>query len=230
MRHWALLVALMLVGCTPDPQSLAAIQARGTLNVATINGPTTYYLGAHGPQGAQYSLATAFANSLGLKLNLYMVADLPALREELQQGRADIIAADLSPDEFWAGTALASEPYQDIAQLVVMARGSARARGLDELADKRIALPRNSALVAQQATPTGPPLKRGSAGIVFHEKLDAELRRRLATMVSSTKSMAADGLARGAWILEKLAEREATDSAPDVEQFDGTNTKVVPDA
>jgi membrane-bound lytic murein transglycosylase MltF len=55
MRHWALLVALMLGGCTPDPQSLSAIQARGTLNVATINGQTTSYLGAHGPQGAQYS-------------------------------------------------------------------------------------------------------------------------------------------------------------------------------
>ena len=145
MRYWALLVAMMLVGCTPDPQSLAAIQARGTLNVATLNGPTTYYLGAHGPQGAQYSLATAFANSLGLKLNLYTVVDLPALREELLQGRADIIAADLSPDEFWTGTALASEPYQEIAQLVVMPRGSERAHGLDELANQRIALPRNGA-------------------------------------------------------------------------------------
>ena len=144
-RCGLLSAALLLVGCSPDPQSLEAIIARGTLNVATINGPTTFYQGAHGPQGAQYSLATAFASSLGLKLNLYAVADMAALREELLQGRADIIAADITPDEFWSGTAMASEPYEQIDQLVVMARGSARARGIDEMADQRIAIPRDSA-------------------------------------------------------------------------------------
>jgi hypothetical protein len=68
------------------------------------------------------------------------------------------------------------------------------------------------------------------AGVVFHEKLEPELRRRLARLVGGTKSGADDGTARGAWILKKLAEREPPDTAPDVEQFDGTATEVVADA
>jgi hypothetical protein len=132
-----------------------------------------------------------------------VVATDGGLPLRLRESDSVVVAGDLSGKGVWKITQIDDDPKRAI---------------------------RTITLVAQQATPTGPPLKRGSAGIVFHEKLDAELRRRLATMVSSTKSMAADGLARGAWILEKLAEREATDSAPDVEQFDGTNTKVVPDA
>jgi hypothetical protein len=84
-------------------------------------------------------------------------------------------------------------------------------------------------LVSTQANPTGPMPKRGSVGVVFHEKLDPELRRRLARMVVQTKELATDGTAPGAWILEKLAAREPTDTAPDTEHFDGTTTKVVQD-
>jgi len=84
-------------------------------------------------------------------------------------------------------------------------------------------------LVSTQANPTGPIPKRDSVGVVFHEKLDPELRRRLARMVVQTKELSADGTAPGAWILERLAAREPADTAPETEHFDGAMTKVVQD-
>jgi len=123
--------------------ALRDILSRQTLNVATLNGPTTYYQGAHGPQGPEYSLATAFAERLGVKLNLYTVRDAAQLREELRSGRADIVAAGVTPDEMWVDLGVASVSYQQIQQLVVASRGSPRARSLNDLADKRIAIPRD---------------------------------------------------------------------------------------
>ncbi|MCX7037292.1 MAG: membrane-bound lytic murein transglycosylase MltF [Proteobacteria bacterium] len=122
--------------------NLRDILSRKALNVATLNGPTTYYLGAHGPQGQEYSLATAFAQQLGVKLNLYTVSDVAALREELRSGRADIVAAGITPDEMWTDVGVATVSYQQIAQWVVASRGTPRAHGLGDLADRRIAIPR----------------------------------------------------------------------------------------
>lgn len=126
-----------------------------------------------------------------------------ALPLRLRESDSVVIAGDLDGKGVWKITAISDDPKRGV---------------------------RTITLLSQQAHPTGPQLKRGLAGVVFHEKLEPELRRRLARMVGGTKSGADDGTARGAWILKKLAEREPPDTAPDVEQFDGTATKVVADA
>jgi len=153
-------------------------------------------------RGDVLSIGTVTIGVRTLRTQVVVATD-GGLPLRLRESDSVVVAGDLSGKGVWKITQISDEPNRAI---------------------------RSITLIAQQATPTGPALKRGSAGIVFHEKLDAELRRRLAKMVSNTKSMAADGMARGAWILEKLAEREAPDAAPDVEQFDGTKTKVVTDA
>lgn len=139
-RILALLTAILLCGCGHEPSNLEAILARGTLNVATVNSPTTYYQGAHGPQGPEFQLATAFAANLGVELHLYTVPDVAALREELRLGRADIIAAGITPDRDWNQTGKASQEYQQVAQLVVAQRGKPRVRNIAALADKRLVI------------------------------------------------------------------------------------------
>jgi membrane-bound lytic murein transglycosylase F len=119
----ALALAIAVPGCESGSTGLAQLRARGELRVATLNQPTAYYLGAHGPQGFEYRLARAFADSLGLQLIIEPARDRVSLRELLAAGRADIAAAQLTADDNWKRVGLATVTYQEIQQLVVQRRG-----------------------------------------------------------------------------------------------------------
>ncbi len=119
----ALALAIAMPGCESGSTGLAQLRARGELRVATLNQPTAYYLGAHGPQGFEYRLARAFADSLGIQLIIEPARDRVNLRELLAEGRADIAAAQLTADDNWKRVGLATVTYQEIQQLVVQRRG-----------------------------------------------------------------------------------------------------------
>ncbi len=46
------------------------IKKTKVLNVVLLNAPTTYYIGAEGPQGFEYDLVKAYADHLGVELNI----------------------------------------------------------------------------------------------------------------------------------------------------------------
>ena len=119
----ALLAGLALAACDSTPDALAQIRARGQLRVATVNEPTSYYLGAHGPQGFEYRLAQAFADSLSVQLVIIPAHDRASLRDMLAEGRIDIAAAQLTADDSWKRAGLATASYREIPQLVVQRRG-----------------------------------------------------------------------------------------------------------
>jgi membrane-bound lytic murein transglycosylase F len=121
----AVLTFAALASCDVQPSGLAQLKARGDLRMATLNEPTSYYLGAHGPQGFEYRLARAFANSLGVQLIIVPARDRSNLRELISDGSADIVAAQLSVDGAWKRVGLATATYQEIPQLVVQRRGRA---------------------------------------------------------------------------------------------------------
>lgn len=131
-------------GCS-DPSSVARIRERGVLAVASLNGPTTFYQGAHGPQGAEFELAQAFAQELGVQLRMYNVADEAALREELRHGRADIVAAGVSPNVPWKRIGRATESYREIPQLVVAKRGRPKLANVAALKDRAVVVHVDSA-------------------------------------------------------------------------------------
>ena len=112
-----------LAGCDSEPNGLAQLRARGELKVATVNEPTAYYLGAQGPQGFEYRLARAFADSLGVQLIIEPARDRSSLREMLAEGSADIVAAQLTADDNWKRAGLATATYREVEQLVVQRRG-----------------------------------------------------------------------------------------------------------
>jgi len=102
VRQFTILTAVaLLAGCSHPNSSLEQIRARGELRVVTLNAPTSYYLGAHGPQGFEYRLAAAFARDLGVTLVMKSVPNSAAMRAALSRGRADLAAAQISPDEDW---------------------------------------------------------------------------------------------------------------------------------
>ncbi len=122
----------------PHQSTLAQVRARGVLRVVTLNAPTTYYLGAHGPQGFEYRLTNAFARQLGVRLQIEPVLDAAAMRAALSHGQADLAAAQISADARWRQFGLATAPYGTVAQLVVQARGRPHVRDVTGLTGARV--------------------------------------------------------------------------------------------
>jgi membrane-bound lytic murein transglycosylase F len=135
---------MLLAGCARPGSSLEQIRARGELRMVTVNSPTSYYLGAHGPQGFEYRLASAFARDLGVPLVVQTVPDAAAMRSALTRGHADLAAAQISPDGAWREIGLTTIPYESVPELVVQPRGKPPPHNVAGLRNSRIVLPAGS--------------------------------------------------------------------------------------
>ena len=135
-------LACGLAGCNRGPQAPGAdvVRTRGELRVVTLNLPTCYYLGAQGTEGLEFELASAYAARLGVKLDMYPVADERTMQAELAAGRADIAAASLTNTAEWSRVGDAAEPYTLIPQLVVYQRGGVRPRETLQLESAKVAV------------------------------------------------------------------------------------------
>lgn len=126
-------LAFMLGTCETSPSLLDQIKERGELRVVTRNGAGTFYLGADGPAGFEYDLASLFAAELGVNLNMFTADNFNQILPVLHQGRADIAAAGLSitntrKQDFWFGP-----PYLEITPQVVYRFGKPRPRSAEDL-------------------------------------------------------------------------------------------------
>jgi membrane-bound lytic murein transglycosylase F len=137
-------VALTLASCTPPQAALQQIRSRGELRVVMLNAPTSYYLGAHGPQGFEYRLVSAFAEQLGVKLVVQAVADMAAVRAALRHGRADLAAARISADPKWRSIGEPTDAYDELIEVVVQGRGKARPRDVTSLRGAQVVVLANS--------------------------------------------------------------------------------------
>jgi membrane-bound lytic murein transglycosylase F len=136
----ALSVALLLSTCAYPESALQRIRDRGELRVVTLDDPTSYYLGAQGPQGFEYRLASAFARELHVRLAIEPLPDEAALRAALSAGSADIAAAQLSPGGRWLQGGVLTDSYDEVPQLVVENRARPHAHALADLRRARIAV------------------------------------------------------------------------------------------
>ncbi|MBT8131979.1 MAG: membrane-bound lytic murein transglycosylase MltF, partial [Gammaproteobacteria bacterium] len=131
---------VFLSTCSSPPTLLETIIERGSLRVVTRNSPTTYFLGSDGPAGPEFELAQAFADSLGVKLDIYTPTSFDEVIPELLRYRADIAAAGLTVTESRKDQLRFARPYQTISQHVLYRMGSRKPRTVEELVDKRIAV------------------------------------------------------------------------------------------
>jgi len=131
---------VFLSTCSVPPSLLDTIIERGTLRVVTRNSPTTYFLGAQGPTGPEYELARAFADSLGVKLEMYSASTFDEIIPDLLSYRADIAAAGLTVTESRSERLRFTQPYQQISQQVIHRMGARRPRDIGDLLGKSIAV------------------------------------------------------------------------------------------
>lgn len=103
-RNVVILLVTMVLGvlstCSPRLDLLTQIRTAGVLRIATINSPTTYYLGANSPAGFEYDLAKDLADKLGVKLEVLVTRSPAEAMTLTQQGRAHFAASALvvTPD------------------------------------------------------------------------------------------------------------------------------------
>lgn len=143
LGQWALIFIVLMVATTSGDNRMThveKIEARGSLVMLTVNGASTYYLGAEGETGFEYELALEFARYLGVPMEVLTVPTVADLIPALMHGRGDFVAANLTrtPDrrrELRFGPA-----YEQVAPIVVYRRGSRRPRSVADLANGRLAV------------------------------------------------------------------------------------------
>ncbi len=133
----ALLLLPWLTGCS-ESDALTTIKQEDTLKVITRNGPTTYYENRGSATGFEYVLAEAFADFLGVELEIIPVYGLDELFDALQRGRVHLAAAGLTVTPERQKTLEFGPSYMDVRQFVIYRRGNAYADRVEDLIGKRI--------------------------------------------------------------------------------------------
>ena len=114
----------------------SAIQQRGVLVVGTINNPVSYFIGSEGQSGLEYELSKAFADYLGVKLEMAVKDNAEELFAALARNEIDIAAANLlyqpkKTEVFQIGPAYYSASWQ-----LVYRNGAVRPQSLNQLNGK----------------------------------------------------------------------------------------------
>ncbi|SFN11575.1 membrane-bound lytic murein transglycosylase F [Izhakiella capsodis] len=132
-----LLLALALWPSIPwyggSEDRIAQIKARGMLRMSTLNSPLTYYTINNVPAGLDYELAKRFAAYLGVRLHVTVRSNLSELFDDLENNRADILAAGLIYNNERLTHFRAGPGYYSVSQQLVYRIGKPRPRTLGDL-------------------------------------------------------------------------------------------------
>jgi membrane-bound lytic murein transglycosylase F len=129
--------------CSPPETALEQVRAMGVLRVATLNSPTTFYIGNDGPTGYEYDLAKGFADRLGLKLEMIIAGSQEEVIGKVASGAADVGAAGLAITSAREEIVRFTEPVARVVPQLIYRTGQPRPSNLDDLKGK-LAVPEGS--------------------------------------------------------------------------------------
>lgn len=131
---------LMTLISLNTPTQLEAIQQKGVLRVATRNTPMTYYIDKGQPAGFEYELAQAFADYLGVRMELILPTTFADLFTTIRQRNAHLAASNLTISEARLEQFEFGPPYRYSAPTVIyrIRQGQSRPTRIDDLYDSRI--------------------------------------------------------------------------------------------
>ncbi len=167
-----LVLAVSLLIFAPHPKThLDRVKAEGVLKVATRFGPTTFYEGPEGPTGFEFDLSKAFADSLGVELDIVVPERFPDIFSLITRGEVDLAAAGLTVTEARKQRVRFGPKYQDITQQVVYRarKGKHRPRSIEELIGTDIEVVAGSSHVERLQA-----LQREHPGLSWVEHRDLE--------------------------------------------------------
>ena len=145
------LPTVLLAPSLGDPDKgtlLGDVKARGVLRVATINSPTTYYQGREGPAGIEHDLAQAYADTLGVTVEMVVKDTLAEVLDAADSGEADIAAAGLTISDDKLLFRRFAPAYDSVSEVVVCREGDPAPADLDTLAISEIVVAEASSYAA----------------------------------------------------------------------------------
>ncbi|MEM9533194.1 MAG: membrane-bound lytic murein transglycosylase MltF [Pseudomonadota bacterium] len=136
----AALLGFLLTRPPPPPPvpQLAEVLERGTLRVATVNSPVTFYNVQEQDQGLEFDLASAFARTLGVELEMVVVPRFADVLAAVADGTTDLAAANITATAARESRVAFSEPYQQTTQFVVYKAGQKKPRSPADLVGREI--------------------------------------------------------------------------------------------
>lgn len=153
-----------------------AIQQNGVLRLATRNTSTTYYIDNNGqPAGFEYELAKAFAEYLGVELELIIPDTFGEIFDLLRNRSAHIAAAGLSMTEQRKEEFRFSPPYAYSTPTIIYrtTRGQPKPKTIADLEGKELKVIANSshAELLRSLKQTNPDLKWQETNIMTGTQL-----------------------------------------------------------
>ena len=176
----AIIATLLLGTCSQPPTVLEQIMRAGELRVVTRNMPSAYYLGASGPQGPEFDLASRFAAELGVRLFVYSVPNVADAMRELESHRAHIAAAGLTRGIRLPSNASFGPPYQQVKEHLIFRQDETRPRTIAQANEGHIEVVGGSAHAAtlEQWRAVNPNLSWVENPLAETEELLYRLSRR----------------------------------------------------
>ncbi|MDZ4730712.1 MAG: membrane-bound lytic murein transglycosylase MltF [Xanthomonadales bacterium] len=143
---WLLLLPLIYSG-DDQPNLLEQVQQRGSITLLSRNGASSYYEDASGPTGPEFELAKAFAEFLGVEMQVKLADAFGQLEGMLQQGQGDMIAANLSRTKTREQYFNFGPDYLETSILVITRRSKKQLKNLADLAGRKIMVVAGSSYV-----------------------------------------------------------------------------------
>ena len=120
-------------------------QNKQSLRVITRNSPETYFLWRGELMGFEYELMREFTKRKGLRLEIIVADTFQQMKELLEQGKGDVIAAGLSRTEERRLQLRFSSRYNRVSELLVANKDNLPIKKLSDLKDRAISVRRSSA-------------------------------------------------------------------------------------
>jgi len=136
----AALVVLFLTSGNDRPTLLEQSVQRGNLTLLTRNGASSYFIGPEGGTGPEYDLAAAFADYLGIGLDVKVANEFSNLGTLLYAKQGELIAANLTRTPEREERYNFGPDYAEAETIVVYKRGNPRPRKLSDLHGKRLSV------------------------------------------------------------------------------------------
>ncbi len=118
--------------------ALSQIKSRGVLRISTVNSPLTYYTINNAPAGMDYELAKRLADYLGVKLEVEVRPNLGDLFDDLDDGKADLLAAGLIYNSERLAHYQSGPSYYSVSQQLVYRIDKPRPKNLGDLKGRLI--------------------------------------------------------------------------------------------
>jgi len=149
------LIACCLIGCasllvrSAPASQLEQVLAAGELRVISRNGPTTFYEGAEGLTGYEYTLLQGFAQSLGVKLVIKNDEQANDIYPKIKSDSFDLVSAGVAAKLSASERLRFASPYMQVTQQLIFNTKQAAPLNPADLIGKNILVLAKSAQLEQ---------------------------------------------------------------------------------